>query len=150
MTYHDEHLLHQTLKKSPKTPARGEKPKFSFKTRSKGKRLLSKTPRKTSSFQKSSSSAFKTPEKSSEELATELLFSGTVDESPWKSPSELARESIRKIRRKARLSQGQEKKEGLKKAPLKGATKGILKKLQPAPGWKPFGTPAKWKLDGHD
>lgn len=103
------------LKQSPKTPARGEKPKFFFKTGSKGKRLLSKTPRKTSSFQKSSSSAFKTPEKSSEELATELPFSGTVDESPRKSPSELARESIRKIRRKAHLSQVQEKKKVLKK-----------------------------------
>ena len=35
-------------------------------------------------------------------------------------------------------------------AVLKGTEKGILKKLEPAPGWKPFGTPAKRKVDGQD
>ena len=35
-------------------------------------------------------------------------------------------------------------------AVLKGTEKGILKKLEPAPGWKPFETPAKWKVDGQD
>ena len=75
-----------TLKQSPKTPESRKMPKFSFKTGSKGKLLLPKTPKK----KKSSSSVYKTPqksaEKSSEELATELPFSDQVGGSPWKSP----------------------------------------------------------------
>ena len=35
-------------------------------------------------------------------------------------------------------------------AVLKGTEKGILQKLEPAPGWKPFETPAKRKVDGQD
>ena len=80
-------------------------------------------------------------------VARELPFSEQVGQSPWKSPSELARESIRAIRRRTRKSESEErKKEGL----LKTAQKRALKKLAPAPGWKPFGTPTKRKLDGKD
>ena len=42
------------------------------------------------------------------------------------------------------------KKSSVKKSTPKGTEKGILKKLEPAPGWKPFETPAKWKVDGQD
>ena len=138
------------IKQSPKTPKSRKIPKFSFKTGSKGKRLLPKTPKK-----KSPSSAYKTPqkipEKSSEELAAELPFSETFGTAPWQSPSELARASIGAIRRKAHLSQSQERKEeGLKESVLKEATKKALKKLAPAPGWKPFETPTKRRLDGKD
>ena len=67
------------IRQSPKTPESRKIPKFSFKIRSKGKRLLPKTPKK----KKSLSSVNKTAEKSSEELATELPFSDTVGEVPW-------------------------------------------------------------------
>jgi len=133
-----------SFKQSPQTPSVSKK--LSFKTGSKGKRLLPKTPKK-----KLSASAFKTPEKSSEDLATELPFSDQVGQSPWKSPGELARDSIRAIRRRTRKAQSEERKqEGLKQTVLKKATEKALKKLAPAPGWKPFGTPAKRKLDGKD
>ena len=84
-----------------------------------------------------------------EELATELPFSVQLGESPWKTPSELARDSLRVIRRRTRKSRSEEReKEGLKQTLLKKATKKALKKLVPAPGWKPFGTPTRRKLDG--
>ena len=122
------------IKQSPKTPESRKIPKFSFKTGSKGKRLLPKTPKK----KKSSSSAYKTPqkraEKSSKELAVELPFVYMVSEMPWKSPSEIARESIRKIRRKTLQSRSKERKEiGLQKSALKEATKRALKKTCPQP-----------------
>ena len=64
--------------------------------------MLPKTPKK----KKSPSSAYKTPqktaEKSSQELATELPFSDQVGESPWKSAGELARDSLRAIRKRTR------------------------------------------------
>ena len=135
------------IKQSPKTPESRKKPKFSFKTGSKEKRLLPKTPKR----KKSASVTYKTPEKSLEELATELPFSDQLGESPWKTPGELARDSLRAIRRRTRKSQSEErKKEGLKQTVLKKATEKALKKLAPAPGWKPFGTPTKRKLDGKD
>ena len=90
--------------------------------------MLPKTPKK----KKSPSSAYKTPqktaEKSSEELATELPFSDQVGESPWKSPVELARDSLRAIRRRTRKYQSEErKKEGLTQTVLKKATEKALK-----------------------
>ena len=104
-----------TLKQSPKTPESRKIPKFSFKTGSKGKLLLPKTPKKKKSPQK-------TAAKSSEELATELPFSDQVGGSPWKSPGELARDILRAIRRRTRKSQREErKKEGLKRTVLKKA-----------------------------
>ena len=126
------------IKQSPitpdikKSPPSSKKAKFSFQTGFKGKRLLPKTPLKKSSVKKTTT-LFKTPEKSSEELPTELSLSDTVGESPWNRGAESARDTNRKI------------KEGAKQV-----KKGILKKLEPAPGWKPFGTPVKRKLDGKD
>ena len=58
------------IKQSPKSSESRKIPKFSFKTGSKGKRLLPNTPTK----KKSPSSAYKTPQKSLEELTTELPF----------------------------------------------------------------------------
>ena len=128
------------------TPSTSKKPKYSFKTGSKGKRFLPKTPKK-----KSPSSGYKTPQKTAEKSSAELPFSDQVGESPWKSAGELARDSLKAIRRRTRKSQSEErKKEGLKQAVLKKATQQALKKLAPASGWKPFGTPAKRKLDGKD
>ena len=86
-----------------------------------------------------------------EELATELPFSDQLGESPWKTPGELARDSLRAIRRRTRKSQGEErKKDGLKQTVLKKAAEKALKTLAPAPGWKPFDTPTRHKLDGKD
>ena len=86
-----------------------------------------------------------------EELATELPFSDQLGESPWKTPSELARDSLRAIRRRTSKSQSEErKKEGLKQTVLKKASEKALKTLAPAPDWKPFGTPTRRKLDGKD
>ena len=104
------------IKQSPST---SEKPKLSFKTGSKAKRLLPKTPKKTFLSGYKTPKKQKTPspatsvfstededvpaqpywEKSSEELATELPFSDVVGESPWKSPRERASKSIQAIRR---------------------------------------------------
>jgi len=133
------------FKPSPQTPSTSKK--VSFKTGSKGKRLLPKTPKSKTPKR----TLYKTPEKSSEELAKELPFSEQVGQSPWKSPGELARESIHAIRRRTRKAESEErKKEGLKQSVLKTATKKALKKLAPTAGWKPFGTPTKRKLDGKD
>ena len=86
-----------------------------------------------------------------EELATELPFSDQLGESPWKTPGELARYSLRAIRRRTRKSQSEERKqEALAKSALKQATARALKTLAPTAGWKPFCTPAKRKLDGKD
>ena len=109
--------------------------------------MLPKTPKRKNS----ASSTYKTPEKSLEELATELPFSDQLGESPWKTPDELARDSLRAIRRRTRKSQSEErKKKGLKQTVLKKATEKALKKLAPAPGWEPFETPLKRKLHGKD
>ena len=62
-----------SIKQAPFTPASSKKPKFSLKTGSKGKRFYYPTPRKKSSIIKSPS-YFNTPEKSLEELGTELPF----------------------------------------------------------------------------
>ena len=90
--------------------------------------MLPKTPKK----KQSPSSAYKTPqktaEKSSQELATELPFPDQIGESPWKSAAELARDSLRAIRRRTRKSQSEErKKEGLTQTVLKKATEKALK-----------------------
>ena len=69
-----------------------------------------------------------------EELATELPFSDQLGESPWKTPGEFARDSLRAIRRRTRKSQSEErKKEGLKQTVLKKAAEKALKQLAPAP-----------------
>lgn len=129
----------------PSPPSSSKKPKFSFKTGSKGKRLLPKTPLKTSSLKKSPSyfkkkisyqipnspSSFKTAEEDLGESLTELFLEEGA------SLEEQRKRSVEKIIEKAKES-------------LDEATKDALKKLAPVPCWKPFGTPVKRKLDGQD
>ena len=97
----------------------GKKPKLTFKTGSKVKRLLPKTPKKTPS------SGYKTPKKKLLPLLPVFLVL---------QKKKKAQESIKK-------SFDEVKKRAQERA---------LKKLAPAPGWKPFGTPAKRRLDEKD
>ena len=108
------------------TPSTSKKPKFTFKTRSKAKRLLPKTPKKTLS------SGYKTPKKKKTPSPPSSVFSMVDEDVPAKSPWKKAQESIEK-----KFNEG-----------AKRAQERALKKLAPAPGWKPFGTSAKRRLDG--
>ena len=110
------------------TPFTGKKPKLTFKTGSKAKRLLSKTPKKTPS------SGYKTPKKKKTPSPPSSVFSTADEDVPAKSPWKKAQESIEKKVNEA----------------AKRAQERALKRLAPAPGWKPFGTPAKRRLDGKD
>lgn len=65
-----------------------------------------------------------------------------MGQSHWHTGAESARGTIRKIRRQTRKA--------LLKEGAKQVKKGILKKLEPAPRWKPFVTPVKRKLNGKD
>ena len=105
-----------------------KKPKLTFKTGSKAKRLLPKTPKKTPS------SGYKTPKKKKAPSPPTSVFSTADEDVPAKSPFQRAQESIEKKFNEA----------------SKRAQERALKKLAPAPGWKPFGTPAKRRLDGKD
>ena len=58
-----------------------------------------------------------------------------MGQSLWHTGAESARDTIRKIRRQTRKA--------LVKEGAKHVKKGILKKLEPAPRWKSFGTPVK-------
>ena len=103
-------------------------------------------------------------ELSSEQIAAALPFAEQVGDSPWISPTERAGESIKSIKRAIRkLTSEERKNKGLQQSVTKPqpsaslltraqrrAQRRALKKLEPAPGWKPFGTPAKRKLDGKD
>ena len=103
-------------------------------------------------------------ELSSEQLAAELPYAERIGQTPWISPSERAGESIKSIKRAIRkLTSEERKNQGLQESAQKPqqsasvltraqrkAQRRALKKLEPAPGWKPFGTPAKRKLDGKD
>ena len=113
------------VKQSPST---SKKPKLTFKTGSKAKRLLPKTPKKTPS------SGYKTPKKKKAPSPPTSVFSTADEDVPAKSPFQRAQESIEKKFNEA----------------SKRAHERALKKLAPAPGWKPFGTPAKRRLDGKD
>ena len=98
------------------------------------------------------------------ELAAELPFAGQVGQSPWISPGEQAGEKIKSIKRQLRkLSSEVLKDKGVQESATKPpptaslltraqrkAQRRALKKLEPAPGWKPFGTPTQRKLDGQD
>ena len=112
------------------TPSTSKKPKLTFKTESKAKRLLPKTPKKTPS------SGFKTPKKKKAPSPPSSVFSTAEEEEGFaaKSPWKKARKSIEKKFNEA----------------SKRATERALKKLATAAGWKPFGTPAKRRLDGKD
>ena len=117
------------VKQSPST---SKKPKLTFKTGSKAKRLLPKTPKKTPS------SGYKTPKKKKTPSPPTSVFSTAEEEEEEgfaaESPLEKAKESNKK-----------KFNEAAKRAPERA-----LKKLTPAAGWKPFGTPAKRSLDGKD
>ena len=111
------------------TPSTSEKPKLTFKTGSKAKRLLPKTPKKTPS------SGYKTPKKKKTPSPPSIVSSTAKEEGfAAKSPFQRTRESIEKKFNEA----------------AKRAQERALKKIAPAPGWKPFGTPAKRRLDGKD
>ena len=113
-----------TLKQSPQTPSSSKKPKLSFKTGSKAKRLLPKTPKQ------------KTPKSKTKPKTPSPTFSTSEEEEDFaaESPWEKAKESIKKSFNEA----------------AKRAQERALKKIAPAPGWKPFGTPTKRKLHGKD
>ena len=113
------------VKQSPST---SKKPKLTFKTGSKAKRLLPKTPKKTPS------TGYKTPKKKKTPSPPSGVFSTADEDVPAKSPFQRAQESIEKKFNEA-SQRAQER---------------ALKKLAPAAGWKPFGTPAKRRLDGKD
>ena len=113
------------VKQSPST---SKKPKLTLKTGSKAKRLLPKTPKKTSS------SGYKTPKKKKTPSPPTSVFSTADEDIPAKSPFQRAQESIEKKFNEA----------------SKRAQERALKKLVPAAGWKPFGTPTKRRLHGKD
>ena len=113
------------VKQSPST---SKKPKLTFKTGSKAKRLLPKTPKKTPS------TGYKTPKKKKTPSPPSGVFTTADEDVPAKSPFQRAQESIEK-----KFNE-----------PSKRAQERALKKLAPAPDWKPFGTPAKRRLDGKD
>ena len=158
----------------PKTPKRS--PFSGYKTFKKpplsSYKVAKKTPKKAKP-PSPASSIFDTAEEdepvkpvelSSQELAAALPYAGDTSESPWISPSERTSEKITSIKRRLRqLSSEKRKNEGLQLSAQKPkpvaslltraqrrAQRKALKKLEPAPGWKPFGTPTKRKLDGDD
>ena len=112
------------IKQSPST---SKKPKLTFKTGFKAKRLLPKTPKKIPL------SGYKTPKKKTPSPASSV-FSMADEDVPAKSPFQRAQESIEKKFNKA----------------AKRAQERALKKLAPTAGWKPFGMPTKRRLHGKD
>ena len=118
------------VKQSPST---SKKPKLTFKTGSKAKWLLPKTPKKTPS------SGYKTPKKKKTPSPRTSVFSTAEEEGfAAKSPFQRTRESIEKKFNEA------------SKRAAERAKERALKKLATAPSWKPFGTPARRRLDGKD
>ena len=118
------------VKQSPST---SKKPKLTFKTESKAKRLLPKTPKKTPS------SGYKTPKQKKTPSPPSSVSSTAEEEGVAnKSPFQRARESIEKKFAEA------------SKRAAERAKERALKKLAPAAGWKPFGTPTKRRLHGKD
>ena len=103
-------------------------------------------------------------ELSSKQLAAELPYSGHVGETPWRSPTERESERLNSIKRSIRkLTSEDQKSAGLQQSAQKlkqtaslltraqqRVQRRALEKLAPAPGWKPFGTPTKRRMDGKD
>ena len=108
----------------------GKKPILTFKTGSKAKRLLPKSPKKTPSSGYKTAKKKKIPSPPSSVFSTAEEEEGFATETPWKKAPESIKKSSDEVKKRA-----QER---------------ALKKLAPAPGWKPFGTPAKRRLDGKD
>ena len=129
------------VKQSPVTPtiktppqSTSKKPKYSLKTGSTAKRLLPKTPLKKSSIAKALHYSKKKIPVSPSSYDTAEEFEGAQGESPL-----LKEKSIKKKSTPSPVESF-----------ISKATEKALKKLAPAPGWKPFGTPKKRKLDGKD
>ena len=122
------------------SPSSGKKPKFSFKPGSKAKKWsIKKTPKK-----------FKTPSPPSSVVSTPdegatgytLPDTGLLEEEEEEfTPGTPLQTSLQKFKAST-------KKEFSDK--LEKAKQRALKKIAPAPGWKPFGTPAKRRLHGKD
>ena len=114
------------------TPTSGKKPKYSFKTGSKGKRLLPKTPHKTPLSAQGSvtgspwtfSQSYKTPPKSKSSASALLVFATAYRTEPWDTPVEKAASATKRITRAHRKQHGTSR----YKAAVQGARKGVLKK----------------------
>ena len=163
-------FLPKTPKKSPFSGYKTfKKPPLSgYKAPKKTPLLGYKTPKKAKP-PSPASSVFDTadedvPVTTPSELAAALPFAEQVGDSPWISPTERAGESIKSIKRAIRkLTSEERKNKGLQQSAAKPqpsaslltraqrrAQRRALKKLEPAPGWKPFGSPLKKQLDGKD
>ena len=124
------------VKQSPST---SRKPKLTFKTGSKAKRLLPKTPKKTPSSGYKTPKQKKTPSPPSPPSPPSSVSSTAEEEgAAAKPPFQRTRESIEKNFAEA------------SKRAAERAKERALNKLAPAEGWKPFGTPAKRRLHGKD
>ena len=164
----------RVLPKTPKTsPYLGYKsvkkpPLSSYKAPKKTPLAGYKTPKKAKPTSPTSS-VFDTADEDAPiptplDLAVELPFAAQEGQSPWISPGEHASEKIKSIKRQLRkLSSDVLKDRGVEQSATKPqptasmltraqrkAQRRALKKLEPAPGWKPFGTPTQRKLDGQD
>ena len=164
----------------------GKKPKWSFKTGSKAKKWVPKTPKKRFPKVKSPSlpsSVFDTAEEE-DPLGTaygetplstayqgllpssatdEFCFSSAADEVPLTTEDDGVYEgegegdpystpfsvSLKKSleRQKSLSEQFKSAREKAKELAKQRAKERALKKLAPAPGWKPFGTPTKRRLE---
>ena len=99
-----------TVKQSPQTPSTSKKPKLSFKTGSKAKRLLPKTPKKTLK----SKTKLKTP---SPTFSTAEEEEDLPPESPWEKAKESIKKSFNEAAKRAQeraLSNGPAKKQAEK------------------------------------
>ena len=175
-------------------PSTGKKPKLSFKTGSKAKKWVPKTPKKTpkttflsgyKSFQKAhspspASSVFDTadeeiplstayggfpagtpyggfpPSTAADEVALstayEGVYGGEGEGDPFTSPLARSFDALKQsIERHKKLSEDiRRARQEAKERAIQRAQERALKKLRPAPGWKPFGTPTKRRLEDND
>ena len=116
------------IKQSPVTHASGKKPKYSFKTGSKGKRLLPKTSQKTPLSAKgwetgsawTCSQSYKTSPKSKGRASASLVFATAYGTEPWDTPAKQAASATKRITRGHRKQHWT----------VQGAKKGVLKKTR--------------------
>ena len=122
------------IKQSAVTHASGKKPKYSFKTGSKGKRLLPKTSQKTPLSAKgwetgsawTCSQSYKTSPKSKGRASASLVFATAYGTEPWDTPAKQAASATKRITRGHRKQHWT----SLYKAAVQGAKKGVLKKTR--------------------
>ena len=130
-----------------KKQSTGKKPKVSGKTSSKAKKI--KFSPKTHHFTSPTSSVFVSADEGavgySPALGSDEVFTSGKSASPV-SPVE---GSLKKLQASGKFTG--KTKSPLEKSPIKKQkTPLALKKLKPAKGWKPYGTPVKRKLHGKD